>query len=435
MGMIYQRGNVFWIKYYRNGKPYRESSRSIKEADAKRLLRKREGEIAQGKIPGFYFDKVKYDDLAADLEAEYEINNRKSLKRIKICIENLRRSFEGFRIVDINSTRIKAYVEKRQEAGVTNATINRELAALKRMLQIGAKSTPPKVDRVPYIPKLKESSPRKGFFEHGDFIALRDNMPAYLKGFLTFAYRTGWRLSEITGLKWPQVDLNQGIVTLNPGETKNDEGRTLYLDDELKGLLLDQWRKRKSLLPYVFLNVEGIDRVKRFDKAWRAACAAAKIGPRLFHDFRRTAVRNMIRAGVPERVAMQVSGHKTRSVFDRYNIVSDTDLKMAAQKQALYLESQKGTKSGTVEDFEQKKEAAMMGNPLNYLEAATGFEPVNNGFADRCLSHLAMPPLDVWSGRTDLNRRRLPWQGSTLPLSYARLKKSYLNNKIMLTCQ
>jgi len=405
MGMIYKRKDkkgkeckTYWIKYYRNGKPYRESTRSDKETDAKRLLKKREGEIANGKLPGIYFDKVLFDDLAAELEAEYEINNRKSLNRIKICISNLKSSFEGFRIVDINSTRIKAYMEKRQEAEVTNATINRELAAFKRMLHLGVMNTPPKVDRVPYIPKLKESSPRKGFFEHGDFLKLRDNMPAYLGSFLTFAYRTGWRLSEITNLKWSQVDLNQGIVTLNPGETKNDEGRTLYLDDDLKGLLLDRWSQRKTLLPYVFLNEGGSGPVKRFDKAWRAACTATKIGPRLFHDFRRTAVRNMVRAGVPERVAMQVSGHKTRSVFDRYNIVSDADLKMAAQKQALYLESQKGTISGTIEDFEPKKEATANGNPSNLLEAATGFEPVNNGFADRCLSHLAMPPFIAGAG-------------------------------------
>ena len=120
--------------------------------------------------------------------------------------------------------------------------------------------------------------------------------------------------------------MKQGIVRLEPGEAKNEEGRTVYLDDELPEVFSWHWNRRKELgtaLPHVFLNQEGKGRVKRFDKAWKTACKKAKIGVRLFHDFRRTAVRNMVRAGVPERVAMMISGHKTRSVFERYNIVDD----------------------------------------------------------------------------------------------------------------
>jgi integrase len=205
---------------------------------------------------------------------------------------------------------------------------------------------------------LKENNTRKGFFEHGDFLALRDALPSHLKGFVTFGYKRGWRVSEIANLTWSQVDRDQGIVRLEPGEAKNDEARTVYLDDEVKEVFVAQWESRKKsgkLLPYVFLNKQGTDRVKRFDKAWATACRKAKIGTRLFHDLCRTAVRNMVRAGIPERVAMMVSGHKTRSVFERYNIVSDTDLKMASQRQDEYLKGQMVTKTVTTANFPTKK--------------------------------------------------------------------------------
>jgi len=347
MGTIYKRGSTFWVKYYRNGKPFYESAGSAKETDAKRLLKRREGEISQGKLPGIYFDKVQFDELADDFLTDYRVNQRKSLVRAERSVGHLKGFFRGYRVTQITTPRIQAYIEDRLDEGAANATVNRELAALKRILNLAAQQTPPKVDRVPHIPMLKENNIRKGFFEHGDFVALRNALPSHLKGFITFGYKTGWRVSEIASLTWNQVDLDQGIVRLEAGQTKNNEGRTVYLDEELKEAFSEARKIRKKsakLLPYVFLNTKGTDRVKRFDKAWATACDTAKIGNRLFHDLRRTAVRNMVRAGVPERVAMMVSGHKTRSVFDRYNIVSDTDLKMAAQRQEEYLKAQMVTK-------------------------------------------------------------------------------------------
>lgn len=354
MGSIYKRGAVYWLKYYRNGKPYRESAKTEKDSEAKRLLKKREGEISEGKVPGVYFEKVRFNDLSNDFLSDYRINEKKSLERAERSVRQLKSYFDNDRVPSITTPRIQAYIENRLSEGMSNATINRELAALKRILNLAAQQTPPKVDRVPHIPMLKENNVRKGFFEHAEFIALREALPLYLKGFVTFAYKTGWRVSEIDSLTWSQVDLENNIVRLESGTTKNDEGRTVYLDDELKAVFEGQKARQKDIekiSPYVFLNEAGTDKIKDFRGAWAKACTSAKIGKKLFHDFRRTAVRNMVRAGIPERVAMMISGHKTRSVFERYNVVNETDLKVAAQKQEAYLQAQTGTNAGTVALF------------------------------------------------------------------------------------
>ena len=127
MGTIYKRGQTYWLKYYRNGKPYYESAKSSKETDAKKLLKKREGEISEGKLPGIYFDRVKFDELAEDLLRDYRINQKKSLVRVNRGIEHLKGHFEGFKATQINTPHIQSYIEIRQDEGAANATINREL--------------------------------------------------------------------------------------------------------------------------------------------------------------------------------------------------------------------------------------------------------------------------------------------------------------------
>jgi len=214
------------------------------------------------------------------------------------------------------------------------------------------------------VPMLEENNVRKGFFEHDEFLALRDALPDYLKGFITFAYKSGWRVSEITSLKWSNVDLNMRIVKLEVGMTKNKEGRTIYLDDELMDVFMEQRKNQKEskqIIHHVFTNRKGDDNVKDFRVAWKTACEMAGLPGRLVHDLRRTAVRNMVRSGIPERVAMMISGHKTRAVFERYNIVSEGDLMAAAKKQEEYLKSQMGTVSGTVVKISTKKGSTQIG--------------------------------------------------------------------------
>ena len=151
-----------------------------------------------------------FNDLAKDFLTDYRVNERDTLNRAEWVVDCLEKSFEGMRATDITTDKIKAHIEKRMEDGLAHATINRELAALKRMFHLGARCTPPRVNFIPYIPMLKESNTRKGFFEIEESLKLKDALPSYLRPIITFAYHTGWRLSEIVGLTWDKVDLKQG---------------------------------------------------------------------------------------------------------------------------------------------------------------------------------------------------------------------------------
>jgi len=205
-----------------------------------------------------------------------------------------------------------------------------------------------KIFRKPYVPMLQEHNVRQGFFERAEFLAFRDALPDYLKPVVTFAYCTGWRRQEILSLKWHQVDLVAKSVRIEGDSTKNKKARTIALDGELLEAIQGQWEKRKVaeipgqspalLCPYVF-HRDGKP-LGDFRAAWDNALKETGLAGKLLHDFRRTAVRNMTRAGVPERVAMTVSGHKTRSVFDRYDIVSDDDQRDAARKVWEYAQDQ-----------------------------------------------------------------------------------------------
>ncbi len=338
------------IEYYVNGKQIRESSKSKRYKDAEALLRKRILEIDTGAYAGPSAQRVLVSELLDDRLKHYQRHYPKSLEWAEIVDGHLRPFFRDIRAAVLGTSHIDTYIAHRREQGVSNSTINRELAQLRRAFPLGREYVPPKVVLIPRIPHLPEAPPRQGFFEYPEFVALRSELPESLRPIITFGYLTGCRKGEIIRLRWDQFDLSERIVDLGPDQTKNGEPRTLPLFGELYEMILMISERRQHYWPqceWVFTR-DGRERIRDFRDAWEEAAKRAAMREsdpvkslwdfsrnkpaKLFHDLRRTGVRNLVRAGVPEAVAMRISGHKTRSVFERYNIVSTRDLHEAAAK-------------------------------------------------------------------------------------------------------
>jgi integrase len=350
-GHVQKRGaSSFRIRYYDiQGIRQEETIKGDREA-AERELAKRLGEVASGIPVSSKPNRVLFEELADDVLNDYEINNRNSGSDIEGRFRlHILPIFGKRKAAQITTSQLKAYSLRRRNEGAPNGTINRELEAIRRAFNLAMHDR--KILAMPHVPRLAEDNVRQGFFTREEVDRLCACLKHPLNGFVKFAFLTGWRFEEIRSLKWSNIDFGAGEIRLEPGTTKNKDGRTFPISQELRTLLTakppkpPQWKilrlKKKpvNISPYVF-SING-KQIGVFRKTWRNACHAAGLpcvidketgkplkAIRLFHDLRRSAVRELVRSyGLSEREAMLLTGHKTRSVFDRYSVVSQTDLR------------------------------------------------------------------------------------------------------------
>ena len=345
MGSLYKQpgSRIWWVKYHVHGRPVRESTGTADEQEAKRCLKTREGQLASGQPLVPRLDRIRYEEVLQDLRAHYEATGTRDLKEFRRRVKHLDRVFAGWYIAMIGQPDVDAYVVARRRKQAAGGTIRRELGTLTKMLRLAYQNG--KLARLPIFHKPKEAAPRGGFFEWPQYEAVRRRLAPDLQVAVTVAYTLGWRMqSEVLALERRHLDLGAGTLRLDPGMAKNDEGRVVYLTPELRTLLGEQLervteleRSQGRIVPWLFPHLGPRlvgQRIRDFRKAWTEACTGAGVPGAYRHDFRRTAVRNLVNAGVPERVAMTITGHKTRSVFDRYHIVSPGDLQEAARRLA-----------------------------------------------------------------------------------------------------
>lgn len=339
MGRIFQRGQVWWIQFNHNGTQHRESSKSKERGDAVRLLTQRLDTIQSGKPLAAQGGKLALDRLIEGLLNDYRMKGLRSTRRAGYAAQHLIDYFgQGKLAADITTPAITSYIVTRQSEGAASATINREAAALKRAFALAREAG--LLASAPVIKLLPEYNARQGFIDHAQFTALHEALPEHLRGPIAFLYLSAWRREEVFGLQWRDVEAN--AIRLRPEASKSKKGRVLPLRGELAAIIERARLNRRLDCMHVFHH--GGRAIRDFRGSWAKALAQAGLDPALLvHDLRRSAIRNMVRSGTPEGIVMGLSGHQTRSVFDRYNIVSESDLQAALERQEAYLKGQPAT--------------------------------------------------------------------------------------------
>jgi len=356
-GGLILRGRIWWCQFYLDGRQIRVSTKTHVKSEALAFLRKQMDSRDKGEVPVTDVKKLRYADLRQSLIDSYVALGNKSLKERADGTETIAGlkalddfcgfkqeangdgkivvSDRGISVTQLTTDFARRFVRERKTEDVGNAAINRSLAALRRMLKLAKREK--KIHDVPFIEFQREPSARKGFLERDKFEELVGLLPTHLRPLITLLYYDGVRIGEALQIEWSQVNLTNRTIRLEEEQTKGDEARTLPLPSVLISMLTDVEPTQRKGRVFDGTNLR---------KEWITACAAAKLGTLsevegrpydpvysglTLHDLRRSAVRNLVNAGVPERVAMKITGHRTRSVFDRYHIVSPDDVTNAMQ--------------------------------------------------------------------------------------------------------
>jgi integrase len=333
----------WWAQFFINGKAVRKSTKKTVKEEALAVLRRLMGDSERG-IP-LTDGKLRYADLRTALIDDYVRKGNRSLEQRADGTETIQglpqldtycgydKENPGCKLATITPEWVRAFIRKRTDECAGPAITNRSLQALRRGFNVLREEG--KLAVVPKIKLMKEPPPRRGFLEIGKFEDLLDALPSRLRPLVATLYFTGVRLGEALAIEWDQIDLEAREIRLH--ETKNDEPRTIPLPSRVVDLLRRITPKRGKVFDAANLRTE-----------WEVACAAVGLGTRTeiegekwnwhrykglrIHDMRRSAVRNLIRAGVSEKVCMDISGHKTVEVFRRYDITATGDLHAAMQR-------------------------------------------------------------------------------------------------------
>lgn len=351
LGRVFQRGSVWWLDYTVGGKRHREPTDAATKRDAGDILRERIGDRRSGKIIGRP-DHVTLGDLRDGLKRHFEREGNRSWTSAKYAFNHLVRVLgETTPVTELTTQRINKYVEQRlgetfkhgkKLRPVSRAQVRYEVANLSSAFTVAVVEDQILATR-PTYQKLSVRNARAGFFTQGDIAALLIELPAFpYNQAVRLAYYIGWRRGELSSLTWDQVDWESKTVRIDPPtdakRTKAEDQRVIpFGGTPIEEVLAEAWAVRKG--PFVF-HRNG-ERIFTFYKVWKRACKKAGLVGKRMHDFRRTAARDLINAGVDRKLVREIVGWKSDAMLDRYHIVDESDVAGALAKRF-------GTANGTV---------------------------------------------------------------------------------------
>ncbi len=349
-GRVFRRkgSERWWIQYSVRGRQYREPGGRT-EAEARKKLRLRQREAYSERFAGPDVERVTVAELA-DALVIHQTNKRLASAPKTAChLKPIRAHFGLWRAIDVTTAAVERYQRQRLDAGKAAATVNREIEALRRAFNVASRQTPPMFPKhlVPHFPTLPVDNARIGFFERADVEALLAHVEDDgIRDMIEWAFRTGMRKGEIARLTWDMLDrtTTPWVLHLSASLEKNRTRRLLGLEGGVRAIVERRLRARLPDCPLIFHRIakgKPGQPVRDFWDVWSDALKAAGLPEdRLFHDLCRSAVRTLLRAGVDESTAMKVSGHKTRSMLLRYNIVTEQETAAALLRADSYLATQ-----------------------------------------------------------------------------------------------
>ena len=285
--------------------------------------------------------------LLDDYVIDFKLRGCKSMRSVQCDLKRLRAYFGKMALKQISTRILKQYQMARRKDGMANGTINRELAVFRAAFRVAIENEA--ISTMPQFPRrLPKGKPRDGYFEAEHYEAIRFHLPDWAQDVLDFAYHgAGWRLSEILGLTWSEVDFDSGEVRLDPRRSKNSEGRLpLPIGDRIAEVLARRAKTRVFRSSLVFHRGDGkmVGRGSWW-RAWSPARNLAGLPEKKFHDTRRSMTRDLIRSGIPRDIAKGVTGHKSDQVFSDYNVTTLEDVQNAMAMVREYRERRQAERS------------------------------------------------------------------------------------------
>lgn len=327
-GRTFRNGTsrFWWIAYHLHGIEYRESAKTEKLEEAQRYLKRKIKEVGAAQIGAKPFlapaaRRVTISELLNNLETDKKLRGKTGVGTL---IKKLNAEFGPMRAAELTAARVSQYIERLLVDEYKNAAINRRLQILGQAFRLAVKDK--LLSEMPRIARLPEHNARKGFTTRSTLNRVLANLPEDIADVVLFAFLSSWRRGEILSLTWD--NWSPDTIRLAADHSKEREARSLALEGELAEVIAR--RQAKANGPLIFHRAGRA--IVDFKKSWKTACRLAGVPGLLLHDLRRSAVRDMIRAGVAPHVAMSVSGHKTDSMLRRYAIISEADQREALRR-------------------------------------------------------------------------------------------------------